>query len=321
MTTELMPIEVTAVQAPDVFVEGGLDVFYNKIREEVMSEIPDLSTKKGRDRVASLSAQVSRSKVAIEKPGREYLKHLKEAVKPAEREIKRFVDMCDELRDEVRKPLTEWEQEQKRIEAERIAAEEAEKLRLQVEADHEMALLMNAAYDREQEDKRIKAEQERVERDRKLQEEAAEKARIEEQKRQQAERDRVERQRLEAIQREEDAKRKAEEAEKELIAAQEKAKQDAIDAENRRIEEAKQAEIRAAKAAELAAEAERKRIADEQAAITAATAKREADIEHRRAINGVAKAALVEVGITPELAECVVKAIAKGSIPNVSVRY
>jgi hypothetical protein len=61
---------------------------------------------------------VSRSKTAIEKPGREYLKRLKEAVRPAEAEIKRFVDACDELRDATRRPLTEWEAEQERIKAE-----------------------------------------------------------------------------------------------------------------------------------------------------------------------------------------------------------
>jgi hypothetical protein len=98
--------------------------------------VPDLSTKKGRDRVASLAAQVSRSKTAIEKPGREYLKRLKEAVRPAEAEIKRFVDACDELRDATRRPLTEWEAEQ-----ERIKAEEA------MNALHAEALEMNEEFD------------------------------------------------------------------------------------------------------------------------------------------------------------------------------
>lgn len=58
------------------------------------------------------------SKTAIEKPGREYLKRLKEAVRPIEAEIKRFVDACDALRDETRRPLTEWEEEQERIRVE-----------------------------------------------------------------------------------------------------------------------------------------------------------------------------------------------------------
>ena len=102
--TDLTVIEIKPEQAPVLYVAGGLDAYLEQIRQAV-NEVPDLSTKKGRDRVASLAAQVSRSKTAIEKPGREYLKRLKEAVRPAEAEIKRFVDACDELRDATRRPL------------------------------------------------------------------------------------------------------------------------------------------------------------------------------------------------------------------------
>lgn len=103
--TDLTVIEIKPDQAPALYISGGLDAYLEQIRQAV-NEVPDLSTKKGRDRVASLAAQVSRSKTAIEKPGREYLKRLKEAVRPAEAEIKRFVDACDELRDATRRPLS-----------------------------------------------------------------------------------------------------------------------------------------------------------------------------------------------------------------------
>ena len=87
--TDLTVIEIKPEQAPVLYVAGGLDAYLEQIRQAV-NEVPDLSTKKGRDRVASLAGQVSRSKTAIEKPGREYLKRLKEAVRPAEAEIKRI---------------------------------------------------------------------------------------------------------------------------------------------------------------------------------------------------------------------------------------
>lgn len=135
--TDLTVIEIKPEQAPVLYVSGGLDTYLEQIRQAV-NEVPDLSTKKGRDRVASLAAQVSRSKTAIEKPGREYLKRLKEAVRPAETEIKRFVDACDELRDSTRRPLTEWEAEQ-----DRIKAEEA------MNALHAEALEMNEEFDRQ----------------------------------------------------------------------------------------------------------------------------------------------------------------------------
>lgn len=184
--TDLAVIEIKPDMAPALYVPNGLDAYLDQIRQAV-SEVPDLSTKKGRDRVASLAAQVSRSKTAIEKPGREYLKRLKEAVRPAEAEIKRFVDACDELRDATRRPLTEWEAEQDRLKAEEAMNalhvealemnEEFDRQRAaQIDADHEMALLMNDKFDRDREEQRRQAEQAQRERDERLQREAAEKA-------------------------------------------------------------------------------------------------------------------------------------------------
>lgn len=116
---DLAVLEVKPEQAPALYVENGLEKFLDQIRLQV-NEVPDLSTAKGRARVASLAAQVSRSKTAIEKPGREFLKRLKEQPKIVETELRRFIIECDTLRDEVRRPLTEWEQEQARIAAEHM---------------------------------------------------------------------------------------------------------------------------------------------------------------------------------------------------------
>lgn len=162
---DLTVIEIKPEQAPTLYRAGGLDAYGADSPGRERGSGPD--RKKGRDRVASLAAQVSRSKTAIEKPGREYLKRLKEAVRPAEAEIKRFVDACDELRDATRKPLTEWEAEQERIKAEEaMNALHAEALAMneefdrqlaaRIESDHEMALLMNDAFDREQAEKKQK---------------------------------------------------------------------------------------------------------------------------------------------------------------------
>ncbi|CUU24570.1 hypothetical protein EM595_2337 [Duffyella gerundensis] len=125
---DLALLDVQPEQVPTLYVENGLEKFLDQIRLQV-NEVPDLSTAKGRARVASLAAQVSRSKTAVEKPGREFLKRLKEQPKIFETELRRFIIKCDSLRDEVRRPLTEWEQE-------RIAAEQAaEAERQRIEAD------------------------------------------------------------------------------------------------------------------------------------------------------------------------------------------
>ena len=79
--TELALPVITEDKYPALYVSGGLDSYYQTIREQVMSEVPDLTTKKGIARVKSLAAMVSSSKVAVEKPGREYLKQLKTTMK------------------------------------------------------------------------------------------------------------------------------------------------------------------------------------------------------------------------------------------------
>ncbi|QAY85364.1 coiled-coil domain-containing protein [Pseudomonas arsenicoxydans] len=101
--------DISAENAPTIFVAGGLSRFIDAVKEEVCGEVPDLKTKKGRDRIASLSARVSTRKASVEKPGRDYLRHIKTLPKVVEDELREFVLTMNALRDEVRKPLTDWE--------------------------------------------------------------------------------------------------------------------------------------------------------------------------------------------------------------------
>lgn len=110
MSNQVATIEdITQENASLVYVTGGLKPFFEKVRAEVSSEVPDLKTAKGRARIASLAAKVGSSKAAVEKPGREYLKRIKELPKEVEAELREFVNSMNDLRDETRKPLTEWE--------------------------------------------------------------------------------------------------------------------------------------------------------------------------------------------------------------------
>ncbi|MGE4806763.1 hypothetical protein [Yersinia enterocolitica] len=329
--TGLVVIDIKPESYPTLYVTNGLDSYLDQIRQEV-SEVPDLSTTKGRERIKSLAASVSRSKTAIEKPGRDYLKKLKEAVKPAEAEIKRFVDACDALRDETRRPLTEWEAEQERLAAEaayaamwqeahemdaRITAERAAKK----ESDHEMALLMNDAFDRD-----AKAKADEIERLRKAHEEfivqqAAEKAKREVEEKakrdieaaEQRERDaKLAQERAEQTAK--DAAAKAERDAKELAERVEREKQDAIAAEKLKAQEEAERVQREAKQKEDARLAEEKRVADE-------AAKRAADVEHRRTINRQAVADLIANGLPEDCAQKCVAAIAKNLISSVRITY
>ncbi|HHT0069032.1 TPA: hypothetical protein ACTW88_001870 [Raoultella ornithinolytica] len=329
---DLTVIEIKPEQAPTLYRAGGLDAYLEQIRQAV-NEVPDLTTKKGRDRVASLAAQVSRSKTAIEKPGRKYLKRLKEAVRPAEEEIKRFVDACDELRDATRRPLTEWEAEQDRIKAEEaMNALHAEALAMneefdrqlaaRIESDHEMALLMNDAFDREQAEKKAEAERQRIAREEEIKRQAEEKAKREAEEKHRAEleasarreaeeraaKERAERERIEAQQR----------AERDRIAAEQKAeadKQAAIEAERRKAQEEADRIRREAEQHEQARLAEEKRKADEQA-------RREADVKHRKAVSvEVVKALMANTSLTRDQAIEVLTTVKDGRIPHTGISY
>ncbi|WP_436921303.1 hypothetical protein [Klebsiella pneumoniae] len=318
---DLTVIEIKPEQAPALYRAGGLDAYLEQIRQAV-NEVPDLTTKKGRDRVASLAAQVSRSKTAIEKPGREYLKRLKEAVRPAEAEIKRFVDACDDLRDATRKPLTEWEAEQERIKAEEamnalhaeaLAMNEEfnQQLAARIESDHEMALLMNDAFDREQADKAAEAERQRIAHEEEIKRLAAAAAAREVEQRAQRERE-------EAAHREAVLKAQAEQAERDRIEAMQKAeadKQAAIEAERRKAQEEADRIRREAEQREQARLAEEKRKADEQA-------RREADVKHRKAVGTeIVKALLANTSLTRDQAIEVLTAVKDGRIPHTGISY
>ncbi|HHN8524024.1 TPA: hypothetical protein ACRRZA_004157 [Klebsiella quasipneumoniae] len=318
---DLTVIEIKPEQAPTLYRAGGLDAYLEQIRQAV-NEVPDLTTKKGRDRVASLAAQVSRSKTVIERPGREYLKRLKEAVRPAEAEIKRFVDACDELRDATRKPLTEWEAEQERIKAEEamnalhveaLAMNEDfdRQLAARIESDHEMALLMNDAFDREQADKAAEAERQRIAHEEEIKRLAAAAAAREVEQRAQRERE-------EAALREAALKAQAEQAERDRIAAEQKAeadKQAAVEAERRKAQEEADRIRREAEQREQARLAEEKRKADEQA-------RREADVKHRKAVGAeVVKALMANTSLTRDQAIEVLTAVKDGRIPHTGISY
>ncbi|HHG2203148.1 TPA: hypothetical protein ACPUVE_002693 [Klebsiella pneumoniae] len=354
--TDLAIIEIAPDMAPAIYVENGLDSFLEKIRAGV-NEVPDLSTAKGRARIASLAAQVSRSKTAVEKPGRDYLKRLKEQPRVVEAELRRFVTECDQLRDEVRRPLTEWEDAEKArtealqqrlvdlraladvidtagnylpsadiqariLEAKSVVLDDSWQERAaeagvakdstiqQLEAslviaqkrEHEAAELDRLRKEAE--------EKARLEREENIRREAAEQAKRDAEAKAQAEIDT-------AARRESEARAATERAEREKIEAQQKAEREAKAAAEKAEQEknaAIAAERRRQEEAESARLAEQKRIAEEEA-------RRAADKEHRRSINRQAIADLIESGLTQEMAEKALIAIASGKVSAVSIKY
>lgn len=320
MSNELVVIEPKNVLT--LFTETDqLEEIIKQVEMEVATFEHDLSNDARRKKTASLARKVASTKTYLDGLGKDLVADWKAKSKAVDANRKMMRDRLDELRDLARKPLTEWEEEQKRIEEEKRLAEEAEKLRQQVEADHEIALLLNEKFDREIEEKR-KSEEE-AERQRK---EAEEKARIEREKqiaeeaRQQAEREakereeRLERERQEAIQREEQAKRDA-------IAAEERRKAQEEENERQRKIAEEKAKRDAEEAAERARQAEIKRQHEDQERQRKEQEQREANKRHIGAIRKAAKESLITLGLDEQTAREIVLAIHNGQVANVKINY
>ncbi|SYC61375.1 hypothetical protein [Klebsiella pneumoniae] len=299
-----------------------LDPLIEAIEKEARSLVPDVTTKKGRDAIASMAHKVARSKTYIDNAGKDLVAELKALPKQIDESRRVVRERLDALKDEVRRPLTEWEAEQERIKAEEamnalhaealVMNEEFDRqLAARIESDHEMALLMNDAFDREQADKAAEAERQRIAHEEEIKRLAAAAAAREVEQRAQRERE-------EAAHREAVLKAQAEQAERDRIAAEQKAeadKQAAIEAERRKAQEEADRIRREAEQREQARLAEEKRKADEQA-------RREADVKHRKAVGTeIVKALLANTSLTRDQAIEVLTAVKDGRIPHTGISY
>lgn len=249
-----------------------LDPLIEAIEKEARSLVPDVTTKKGRDAIASMAHKVARSKTYIDNAGKDLVAELKALPKQIDESRRVVRERLDALKDEVRRPLTEWEAEQERIKAEEaMNALHAEALAMnedfdrqlaaRIESDHEMALLMNDAFDREQAEKKAESERQRIAREEEFKRQAEEKAKREAAEQAQREIDAAAAREREAIL----AKERAEREQKEAAERAEREKQAAVEAERRKAQEEADRIRREAEQREQARLAEEKRKADEQA--------------------------------------------------------
>lgn len=340
-------IVVIDTLTPAVFSEpGGIDALLSNLETKVRAVKTDISTKSGREAVASLAYQVVRSRTALDEMGKKLGETHYKSWKAICSERTRIETRLDALRDEVRKPLDDYEAaESGRIAGHQGAIQaiidlgtfsaespdsgsiarrlnaldslpardwqefdrEAEVARLQTFA--KLTALKKSALQREAED----AELERL--------------RIEHADRERQEREDLiasaaaERARLEA---EANAAAEIERAERERLAAVARADQ----AERETALAAERAErdriaavARAEQQRSAAIETERQRVAAIEAAEAAETQRREADKAHRKTINSKALAAFVEAGLTTEQGIIAITAIVTGKIPAIKITY
>ncbi|EMG2276394.1 hypothetical protein ACKE45_003506 [Klebsiella pneumoniae] len=299
-----------------------LDPLIEAIEKEARSLVPDVTTKKGRDAIASMAHKVARSKTYIDNAGKDLVAELKALPKQIDESRRVVRERLDALKDEVRRPLTEWEEEQERIKAEEamnaLHAEALEmnikfdrQLAARIESDHEMALLMNDAFDRVQAEKKAEAERQRIFREEEMVRRAEEKAKREAAEQAQREIDAAAAREREAIL----AKERAEREQREAAERAEREKQAAIEAERRKAQEEADRIRREAEQREQARLAEEKRKADE-------AARREADVKHRKTVGtDIVKALVANTSLTRDQAIEVLTAVKDGRIPHTGISY
>lgn len=354
--TDLVVIEKQNAMA--VFTtKEQLDPIIEAIEKEARSLVPDVSTRKGRDAIASMAHKVARSKTYIDNAGKDLVAELKALPKQIDESRRIVRERLDALKDEVRRPLTEWE------DAEKARTEALQQRLVDLRA---LAEVIDAAgnylpsadiHSRIQEAKSVvlddswqeraaeagvakdstiqqleaslavaqKREHEAAELER-LRKEAEEKARLERE-------ETIRREAAEQAKRVAEAKAKAEleaaaRREAEEKARAELAERQRIEAEQRAAREKQEAEARAEREKAAAVEAERlkarqaeeKRLAEEKRVADEAAA-RAANIAHQKRINNEAKDDFVKGGIPEEFARKAVELLAKRQVRNSSINY
>lgn len=321
----------------------GITAYTGALRATVAMPDAEISTAKGRDRIKSVAQSLRTRKAAIDRTRKEMTEGWRRKTAEVNEVGKAIIAELDELIEEVRAPVTRWEE----AEAKRIA--EADKILADLDAAKTInygmtSLMVQERLDRirginlnpeilgvrmdmavDLRDEAVKVLSEAVAGLKAQEAQAAELERLRtEQAAAEARRQREEQERQAEAAREAAAKAEQERIERAKAEAAERARRDAEEAA-RREQEARDAEARRlveeaeerAREAERAAQAERDRIAREEAERKA----READIAHRQQVIDTAADALTALGLTKKLAVAVINEIAAGNVPSVEVRF
>ncbi|WP_076734650.1 cell envelope biogenesis protein TolA [Cronobacter sakazakii] len=319
-TTDLVVIE--KANAMTVFKSTDqIEDILQKVEREVMSFVPDVTTAKGRKEIASLAYKVAQTKTYLDGLGKDLVAELKEIPKLIDANRKTIRDRLDALKEKARQPLTDYEVEQERIKQEEEAKRAAEELAKKIESDHEMALLMNDAFDRELAEKKAEQERQRIAHEEEIKRQAEERAKREAEEKAAAEIAAAKKREEDAIAAKAQAellakqeKEKAEREAKESLERAEREKQEAIEAERKKAQDEADRIRREAEEKEAARLAEEKRIKDEEK-------RRAQDKAHRKEVNNKILADLIKVGASEDVAKSIITAIVKGEVFATRIAY
>lgn len=119
MSTEAVNAIAVVVEANPSLVlvdEKKFEDFYEHVRSEAKAMKVDLSTDKGRKAIASMAHKIARTKTAIDDAGKKLNEESRQKINAVDEARRKIRERFDALKEEVRKPLTDWEAvEEKRV--------------------------------------------------------------------------------------------------------------------------------------------------------------------------------------------------------------
>ena len=350
--------ELSLIEKPamELYAPGAIRSILDSIKENVKKTVIDPTTDKGRKEIASLAFKVAKTKVALDEAGKKLTEDARAQIDAVNAERKIVRDELDALKEEVRRPLTEYEEREKarvtkhqaviaRIDtfgsdlafcsvgelAERHATLKA----LDISALDEFSgpaetrknatlyTLAEAHRDAcEKEAAKAKAEAERIERERVEREERETKIAAEA-----ADRARIEAEEKAARQAKEEASRVAAETRRaeEAREAERKAEADRLAAAERQVKEAQERAAR--EIAEAAERQKREAEAVERARLAAIEAERIADEKraankrHREKILAEVAEDIASVNVSGNTSHTLAEALASGKIRHAYLQF
>ena len=359
MSTDTVNAIATIVEANPSLVlvdDKKFEDFYEHVKAEAKATPVDLSTDKGRRTIASMAHKIARTKTAIDDAGKKLNEEARAKINAVDEARRKIRDRFDALKEEVRRPLTEWEDAEERrvtrvaeirqtltlmvkdLIAEQASSDEIgahlenmDLVSYSAETYGKDAAVLKTLHDevrtnvvelleKVKKDEADRAELAHLRREQEAREAAEAQRRAEEEQRQ---REAEEAARAEAARKQEEERRKAEQERiereaRERADAEAKARIKAAERAAKEAEEEAARKIEEERQAREHEKAEQERIEREAREAEAA---RQADREHRAKIMGAAKAAIIEIGIDEAKAKEIVLAIAAGNVPHVTIRF
>ena len=319
-----------------VFVPGNMDGLLMEIREQALAEVAGLniSTPKQREQFKKTAMKVVKSRTYIEKMRVGYVAAEKKRLATIDQVARNIKEILEGIEEEVRRPLTAWENKEKeRIRLHNEALEEVRQagpytaanwLNLPIEAMRER-LKEIESDPRDWQEFAVPAEQAKKESCRLIADAIAQRNNHDAGQAELAELRRAAAERAEADKQEAVARNAREQAERQAAVEIQRAKDAEAAAEQARIAAEKRAEDAAAQALrdqEAAVEAERQRAAAAAKAEQEANEARARDEAHRKDVHERIVEALVSLALIDRpAAHTVVACISDGSIPHVTIKY